>query len=985
MRIKSFYDTYSIYGNLILRTPAYSFNELTNSLNLEKLWNDKFFREAVYLASPSLIQAWAKALENPTGRSYKKLQQAIHRYFIRIMSRCTPFGLFSGCSVQEWAHKSEHQHQIVLDKVDRCTRLDMFYLCELARYITNNSAIRKGLKFYSNNTLYEFGGDFRYIETILGKKRKYIISSITSNDVLLSVLKLAENGSPYDSITSHVKNLGFSSVETEEFVEILISENLLVSELEPQITGQNYLEQIIGTLERLVKNGSKNTDVNKYLEILQEVSQLLAKLDSNVCNDPEVYASIIEKLKLIHPPLDEGKLFQVDSKKKCITGKVDVLIQQKLMLALNVLNKLSPYRPNENLESFKSRFRERYGDEEVPLLIALDIEAGLLYPDVPRKPASSLISDLSVVQFETELDKPWGKVETLLSEKLLTCLKENQRVIKISDADIEGLEDNWENMPLSFYVMFRAINTGDATLFIESVGGASGVNLLSRFAHTDEQIKSHIQAIAELEKQYSSNEVIAEIVHLPEDRVGNILIHPPIRDYEIPYLAQSSKKSDQQIKLKDILVSVRNNKIILRSKLLNKIIKPRLSNAHNYKLNALPVYRFLADIQFQDTRANLGLSWGHMQKQHPYFPRVQYGDVILQLAQWRLKTEEIFKLRNLEGKSLQSEIVNFRSKWNLPNKVVLAESDNELFIDLTNEASIYLLIDSIGNRKYFVLKEFVEPSDIVCDRNGILANQFVAIFHKTSATEQITASEGTSSSESRNSLNLSKGVQAKFPVGSEWVYYKLYCGEKSADKVLINCIFKILTSLRYGGIIRKWFFIRYSDPQPHVRFRINVHNVSDIGEVIASINEQTKEFLENGLIWKIQIDTYERELLRYGASAIEQIEDLFYFDSECSLQILSHIRGTYFDSERWLLCMKIVDNLLDSFGYDLFAKESILFHLKSAFNEEFRTDISIKKRINDKYRAKQLEISDFMTDKKTDHFILEVLKVKSIKTEKISS
>ncbi len=649
-----------------------------------------------------------------------------------------------------------------------------------------------------------------------------------------------------------------------------------------------------------------------------------------------------------------------------------------------MLNKLNTYRPNEDLESFKKRFYERYGDNEIPLLIALDSESGLLYPNVPRKPISQLVSDLSVVQRERDTTKHWGKVESYLNEKLLSCLSENKNVIKITDEDLKDFDSNWHNMPLSFYVMFRSISSNDATLFIETVGGASGVNLLSRFAHADTDIRNHIKIIADIEKAHSDQEIIAEIVHLPEDRVGNILIHPPIRDYEIPYLARSSKNSGQQIKLSDILVSVRNNKIILRSKSLDKVVKPRLSNAHNYKLNALPVYRFLADIQFQDVRSGLGLSWGELQKQHTYFPRVQYKQVILQLAQWKLKTDEIVKLKGLEFGMLRDEIAIFRSKWNITDKVVLAESDNELLIDFTNETSIRLLIDTISSRKYFVLKEFVEPSNIVSSENGVLTNQFISIFHKKLFPKQITNQDKYLSIKDHN-LAIQKKAQPKFLVGSEWIYYKFYCGEKSADKVLTECIFRILEVLTENTVGYTWFFIRYNDPMPHIRFRINVKNIEDIGKVIALVNSEIKSYAENGLIWKVQLDTYEREISRYGSSSIESVEKLFYFDSECTLKILNYIRGRYYDSERWLICLKAIDSLLAAFSYSITDKESLLFLLKSAFNDEFKTDIAIKKRINDKYRTQQKKINNFMSNETTDRFIAEALTIKTQKMEGVVS
>src|SRR5690606_42056036 len=99
-------------------------------------------------------------------------------------------------------------------------------------------------------------------------------------------------------------------------------------------------------------------------------------------------------------------------------------------------------------------------------------------------------------------------------------------------------------------------------------------------------------------QEEKTDKITAEIVHLPEDRTGNILYRYNTCKYEIPYLGLSSKNPENQILIDDLLIYVENDEIKIRSKKLNKEIMPKLSNAHNFASpQSVPVYQFLCDLQ----------------------------------------------------------------------------------------------------------------------------------------------------------------------------------------------------------------------------------------------------------------------------------------------------------------------------------------------------------------------------------------------------
>lgn len=79
------------------------------------------------------------------------------------------------------------------------------------------------------------------------------------------------------------------------------------------------------------------------------------------------------------------------------------------------------------------------------------------------------------------------------------------------------------------------------------MGGTSAANLISRFSHLDPSVCQLVKAITQKESELYPDAIVAEIIHLPAARTGNILFRSILREYEIPYLGHSHLAADQQI------------------------------------------------------------------------------------------------------------------------------------------------------------------------------------------------------------------------------------------------------------------------------------------------------------------------------------------------------------------------------------------------------------------------------------------------------
>lgn len=203
-------------------------------------------------------------------------------------------------------------------------------------------------------------------------------------------------------------------------------------------------------------------------------------------------------------------------------------------------------------------------------------------------------------------------------------------------------------------------------------------------------------------------------------------------------------------------------------------------------------------------------------------------------------------------------------------------------------------------------------------------------------------------------------MQRDFIIGDKWLYYKIYCGPKTADFLLTEVIYQILELLRTEDLIQSWFFIRYHDPENHIRVRFNLTDLNKLGKVISIINKEISPHIESGHVNKIQIDTYKRELERYGSSSMELSEALFGYESDMLLGMIDLIEGEEGETIRWMFGLRAIDQLLEDFELKLEEKYRILNELATGFENEFNANSILINQLSSKYRASKKEIFHFM-------------------------
>ncbi|PWN65041.1 lantibiotic dehydratase [Chryseobacterium phosphatilyticum] len=199
-------------------------------------------------------------------------------------------------------------------------------------------------------------------------------------------------------------------------------------------------------------------------------------------------------------------------------------------------------------------------------------------------------------------------------------------------------------------------------------------------------------------------------------------------------------------------------------------------------------------------------------------------------------------------------------------------------------------------------------------------------------------------------------TQRQFFPGSEWLYLKIYTGIKTADIILEEAVAFLMEDFQKNNQISKWFFIRYIDPEPHLRIRLKVSNINNYNEIFEKINDALKEYTESGEISSIIVDTYNREIERYGENTMEEAETLFHDNSEFTLQCLH-----YDDEEKIIISLYYIDQVLDEINLTILEKLEWIRYFNDAFKQEFNADKKLNSQLDKKYREFKPKFVDFLT------------------------
>ncbi|WP_121486816.1 lantibiotic dehydratase [Chryseobacterium sp. 7] len=979
-----------------MRNALYSFRQYNNipknTADLDhfvlELWNDEVFRESIFLASYELYNEWARLCQDDPSLSQVKrnrINNSILKYYIRITTRSTPFGTFASHSAFELNSEHKNIEAGNMNAIHRYTTLDLSFLFQVIALI--NRDFPEVHEYELNDSIYKLGDYYRYIETsVQNEKRVYTLSSLEKDELLDFLVETTANKSySFDSLVGLVaENVdGVSEEDAKYYIFSLIDAQFFKSNFDICLNEHSPLCQIIDYL-----NSKKGIapELDAYLETLIKMEDYMKLLSSGVGQPQEYYNEIFALANQFSILYDRKYLINSSLKRNLDFSPVTREDLSKIKKGINTLSCFwdkGSETVNENLEKFKTAFYTRYEESLVPLVEVLDNESGIGYiqEQNSENDFSSLLDTLSWPNSNTDsFSITYNKKIHEFWRRLINKANINgETSIDLSQHDISNLQNTDEvSLARSIAVMIEKVSDKIA---ISSVGGTSGANLIARFSNEDEEILAPVNRIIK-EEQNDDHFIYAELLHLPDNRAGNILLRQVKRGNQLSYLTKPST-SENTISLTDLYIKMMDKRIVLFHKELNKEVKIFHSTAHNFDYNSLPVYQFLCDLQHQDVSTALVLNIGDTNYlMYDYIPRITFGnDIIFTPALWRVYQNEVSGIKAKNNTESIKKVKEYLSDKKVNRYFFISQGDNKLLIDTENDNLLLFLIEELRSKEMVTLTECLY--DLEADE-----------FNNEIIIPMINRSYTAFKTELDLHLFNANIADHKFIPGNKWLYYKIYCGNKFSDKILQDVFPELLEQLNEEDLIKKWFYIRYSDPDNHIRLRleINDNDLTNTAQIITTFNDYFDKYINEGIINKVEMGTYDREYERYEGEFIETAEHIFHYDSKLTVNLLKNVPN---NDDLWLYAIKSIDAYFDVFKLDLDKRYEVISKIYNQFQKEFNVDSNLKKQLDLKYRSNLNIISEIVETDDNPYFsefvnavtenCKEIEKLKTIQKERLVS
>ena len=832
---------------------------------------------ALAVASPSL---WRRARTVAVdGADRDGIDAAVRRYVTRMATRATPFGLCAGVALARWAARTELS--LAAEPPVTRSRPDMAWLGSLVGRLEARTEVRRALRLFANPTVELRGGRAwlteRAPDAAAGPGRDVSVRATPPVvDALEACRRPTRSSELCDRLQAAHPTAGRARIEA--LVDELLAQTFLLTELRVPLTRPDPAREVARRLREAGVDAPEREELENLLEEL-------ARWDASAGVAPPAGAET--------PGGRSPFVAQVDSARTLAGDRINLAVADEVARAAELLYRITPR--SRALDDYRDRFLERYGRErEVPVLELLHPERGL----GPIEPASAR--------------PPEDGRTRALADLLTRAARERSLEVELRDRDVEALDGGqpWEEAPASVEVLATVAACSadelDRGLFrvLLSFGQtypAAGRSL-GRFADLfgDDGI-AVLRRSAAAEARALPGRLWAELVYAPRGgRAANVAVRCRVREHEIVVTNAPGVPAARAVPLSELVVGVRDGRFTVRWPHAGSEVQVCSGDLLDPRHGPSPcgsLVRLAAD------RGEIApFDWGPLAAA-PFLPRVTRGRVVLRSARWLVAPAELESDVPIEA---------WRERRGVPRRVEIADADNRLRLDLDvpqQAAELRRAVAALEPDRRLALLEALPGEDVwLRGPDGRYLGEL--------AVPLVRRAPAPAPPMRPVPVSIPRASRVS-PPGAAWTYLKLYCVPAAADELIAGPVRRLAAGAMERGLARDWFFLRYRDPRAHVRLRLRAAGDDQRAPLLAYACREAAGLAEAGVVERLAVDTYEREVERFGGPAgIGLAEEIFAADSRAVAGLLALEQAGELGVDRVALAVAGSDRLLSALGLD---------------------------------------------------------------------
>jgi thiopeptide-type bacteriocin biosynthesis protein len=592
-------------------------------------------------------------------------------------------------------------------------------------------------------------------------------------------------------------------------------------------------------------------------------------------------------------------------------GFRDVRLEKELASYVAFAQQNLPSPALADLSKFKQQFTSRYENQWQPLVLVLDPNQGLGYAG---------LSNAGQQDIAALLPKPEDGLQHLILDELSSFLLKGMISGQTIDLkDFKGGEVAQSELPNTLSVLLQPTDGG--AWLVEHIGGSSATALLGRFAK-DPALFSFASGLAHLEQEANPGVKFFDIAYQTGERTDNINRRPQLYELELALGGWSTHPN--QLQLSDLFINVLGGDLVLYSAAHQCRVVPRMASAYNILRASHPLLRLLADLQYQGLHHQF---IPDLQQHFPgldYYPPLKFGQLLLQPANWKIP---------LSAKVSRTAMDQWLMAQKVDRFVRIGRADQYLCLDLQKEMDRELLWDALQrDAKLHAVSAWAAGADLgMADRN---AERFAYQLQFT-LTHQQQNYVPVSSFEKPTE-------QASYPIGGNWLFVSLYTSPENQPNVLKELVGPLLS--RYAHLVENWFYILYSDPEKHIRLRIQWRQEVPAALRWSIMGEIGSWITQHGIRDTV-VRPYAPEWQRYGVETMGLVERFFALDSREALAEMA-----LEEAERLVRCDAWIWEMLSYALADMQRKKLFLERMATMFAHEMGWDKASFKILNQYWR-----------------------------------